>query len=122
MTALAWAWFTWSVLMTGGCAFLWWRLEAERTRVLELQDQRVADAMTMATIGQPEPPEPQVDKVPSPEEAGQEAVRDLELDTIMKVLRRRARDEGKEVSDSRLRKDAQRIQKRLGMGPRAPNV
>lgn len=122
MTAVGWAWFTWAVLMTAGCGFLWWRLEAERKRNLELQDQRVKDALH--AYGRPAEgyQEPEIDKVDSPEEAGQKAVRELEKDMVVDGLRRLAEEEGRDVSDSRLEEDARKMLAHFGTGPRSPNV
>lgn len=112
-------------------AFLWFRLERERRRVLELQDERVGDVKFMAAM---ERGTAEVDQVPTPEQAAREkleelepqdegmALKDLSEDEVFKHLQRRAREEGRQVSEKTLREDAKRIVRRFGLGPQPPRM
>lgn len=99
--------------------YLRWKLERARGELRELQEVRVADVKWAAGL---ERRSAEVDHVPPPEQAAAERLQELDEsiaeartgealseEKIMDVLRERAREEGRNVSDSILREDARRI-------------
>lgn len=125
---LPWTLAAYLALQSG---FLWFRLERERRRVLELQDERVSDVKWMASM---ERGSAEVDQVPTPEQAAREkleelepddegmALKDLSEEEVFEHLQARAREEGRTVSEKTLRDDAKRIVQRFGLGPAPPKM
>lgn len=125
---LPWTLVVYLALQSG---FLWFRLERERRRVLELQDERVSDVKWMASM---ERGGAEVDQVPTPEQAAREkleelepddegmALKDLSEEEVFEHLQARAREEGRTVSEKTLRDDAKRIVQRFGLGPAPPKM
>lgn len=101
--------------------YLYHRLEQAHEKLLEVHEARVEDVRDLAGAG-PRWEPPEVEKIESPEERGRRAVRDIDKGIVLDTLRKKAQEEGRNVSDSVLEKDAEKIVKRLSLGPKAPNV
>lgn len=90
-------------------AYAWGQLAQAR--------ERVEDARWAAELHRrDEAPRPAtVDERGTPDARGHRALRELEEDAIFGRLEEIAREEGRDVSESRLREEARRIRKELGI-------
>lgn len=108
-----------------GVTILYVKAELQNRRLFEqlheLQEKRVKDVQFYAERpGADRTAE--VEDVGTPDSRAQEAVRELDVEVAFDFLQRKAQEEGRQVSESKLREDAEKLVRRWGMGPQSPNV
>jgi len=120
------------ILLLLAIGYLVWKLEEARAEIRELQAERVADVKWAAGL---ERRTAEVDRNPPLEQAAAERLQKLDEsisepragealseEKIMEVLRQKAADEGRKVSDSVLREDARRIRGGFSKSGQPPGV
>lgn len=112
-------------VLSGGLLVLWLKAEAANARLIdrlrELQEKRVKDVQYYADRPGSER-EAEVEDVGTPESRAQEAVRELDKEVAFDFLKRKAQEEGKQVSEAKLQEDAEKLARRWGVGAKPPNV
>ena len=83
-------------------------------KIHELQEKRVEDVQFYSeTRGRP--PEAEVEDIGTPDSRAQEAVKELNEKVAFDYLKRKAQEEGRTVSEKKLREDARKMVQRFGI-------